>query len=155
MKPPKIRVFRDLYSRPSWVQVHFDSRVVGVVVPRHLVGQRHVTLQYGRDMPKPIPDLRVTESGLSATLSFDQIPFETFIPWAAVYAMNNDEGLGMMYEDEIPEGVKGTAEDAGPDEAEAAEIGPGLRLVEPDADPGETITPTERPTGPPKLRIVN
>lgn len=43
-----------------------------------------VTLDYGLNMPIPIPDLKVDESGISATLSFDREPFVTFVPWEAV-----------------------------------------------------------------------
>lgn len=43
-----------------------------------------ITLDYGLNMPIPIPDLKVDESGISATLSFGREPFATFVPWEAV-----------------------------------------------------------------------
>ena len=43
-----------------------------------------VTFEYGLDMLIPIPDLKVTDEGISATLSFNRTPYTTFVPWEAV-----------------------------------------------------------------------
>jgi hypothetical protein len=40
--------------------------------------------EYGLDMPIQIPDLKVTDEGISATLSFNRTPCPTFVPWEAV-----------------------------------------------------------------------
>jgi hypothetical protein len=41
-------------------------------------------------MPVPIPDLDVGKDKLSATLSFDRIPFRVVVPWHAVFLMRGD-----------------------------------------------------------------
>jgi len=46
-----------------------------------------VMLEYGFAMPNPIRDLRWTEEGIYATLSFDRTPFETFVPWSSVISI--------------------------------------------------------------------
>lgn len=47
-------------------------------------------LAYGLDMPKPIPDLEITDRGIFATLSFSCEPHETFVPWEAVAAIKGN-----------------------------------------------------------------
>jgi hypothetical protein len=39
---------------------------------------------YGLNLPNPIPDLTCDQQGIRATLSFNQTPHLTFVPWAAV-----------------------------------------------------------------------
>ena len=62
--------------------------VPGVDVPCGLP----CTLHYGLDMPKPIPDLEVDESGVRATLSFSCTPVQTFVPWDAVVGIHSVRG---------------------------------------------------------------
>jgi hypothetical protein len=49
-----------------------------------------VVLRYGLDMPKPIPDLEITDEGIRATLSFSNAPIKTFVPWDAVAEIHGD-----------------------------------------------------------------
>lgn len=51
-----------------------------------------VHLDYGLDMPVPIDDMRVTDLGVSATLSFARSPFHTFVPWESVVTMGGGGG---------------------------------------------------------------
>lgn len=53
-------------------------------------------LEYGFSMPNPIPDLRWTEEGIYATLSFNVTPFETFVPWASVVGIGPKGGDFMV-----------------------------------------------------------
>jgi hypothetical protein len=46
-----------------------------------------VTLEYGLNMPVPIDDLKVTDVGIEATLSFSRVFHRTFVPWGAVANM--------------------------------------------------------------------
>jgi stringent starvation protein B len=86
-----------------------------VVVPPHLKQEAHLVLQYGNDLPIPIPDLTVDEHGVSATLSFSRTPHHTVVPWSAVYVVASDDGRGVLYYEDIPRDVsviasKGVAE---------------------------------------------
>ena len=47
-----------------------------------------VTLEYGLNMPVPIDDLKVTDAGIEATLSFSRVLHHTFVPWEAVALMS-------------------------------------------------------------------
>ena len=49
-----------------------------------------VHLEYGLDMPVPITDMVVTESGIAATLSFSRSPYHTFVPWEAVVGFEGE-----------------------------------------------------------------
>ena len=51
---------------------------------------RFCTLRYGLDMAKPIPDLKITDEGIRATLSFACEPVKTFVPWDAVAGIQGD-----------------------------------------------------------------
>ena len=67
-----------------------------------LKGEPHLVLQYGHDLPIPIPDLQVDEHGVSATLSFARTPSPTVIPWSAVYVVTAMDGRGVLYQEDIP-----------------------------------------------------
>lgn len=82
--------------------LHLDARREGVVVPAHLKGEAHLVLQYGNDLPIPIPDLQIDESGVSATLSFARTPWPTVVPWSAVYVVTSPDGRGVLYQEDVP-----------------------------------------------------
>lgn len=71
----------------GWLEVYFNPRVEGVLVPEHIKGLDHVKFDYGTSMPVPIEDLDIGDLGISATLSFNRTPFKTFLPWDAVFTM--------------------------------------------------------------------
>jgi len=54
-----------------------------------------IMLEYGWNMPIQIPDLKWTARGITATLSFNQTPHKTFVPWDAVVAIS-PRGQGVM-----------------------------------------------------------
>jgi stringent starvation protein B len=140
MKPDERPTKRDAFLSflgEGWVSVHLDARRSGVKVPDELAGTRHLVLQYGRSMPIPIPDLRVDEEGVSATLSFSRVPYQTFIPWSAVYIVACTDGRGVLYDEDVPKDLSllarpsEAAGGAGPDaEAAAAEVGAAAEAQE-------------------------
>ncbi len=99
--PPKDEVLLELLRHGS-VFVHLDPRLEGVVVPSWLASQPQLVLQLGYDLPIPIDDLEVDERGWRATLSFNRSPFHCTVPWAAVFAVVDEEGLGMLWPDSLP-----------------------------------------------------
>ena len=70
-RPSKQQAFLALL-REGWTSLHLDARRAGVVVPQPLRGEPHLVLQYGHDLPNPIPDLEVDDYGVRATLSFSR-----------------------------------------------------------------------------------
>ncbi len=78
----------ELLATGAHVRVTLDARDPGVNVPPHLRRSAELVLEYGYDMPVPIPDLHVGEAGIAATLSFNRQPVPTFVPWSAVLTVN-------------------------------------------------------------------
>src|SRR4051812_4790498 len=83
-------------------RVHLDARKDGVVLPERLLADGHVRLDYGYHFAPPIPDLIVDDDGIHATLSFSRLPFQTFVPWSAVYLIADFDGNGAVWQDDIP-----------------------------------------------------
>jgi len=104
--PPKKDVALALLEQDT-VLVHLDPRGEQVSVPAWFKRQPQLVLQIGLNMPKPIPDLAVDESGISCTLSFSNTPHYCHLPWAAVYALIGASGRGMVWPDDVPKEVAG------------------------------------------------
>jgi len=100
-RPTKREVFLT-FLQEGWVSLHLDARRMGVVLPSSLSPEPHLVLQYGRNMPIPIPDLEITDGGVGATLSFSRAPHRTFVPWTSVYAVACTDGRGVLYEEDVP-----------------------------------------------------
>lgn len=92
----KAGVFIQWYARFDTVDVGF--RTDQAVIPKRLRENETLVLRYGRVLVVPIPDLEVTEEGISATLSFDRVPHKTFVPWAAVLFFLQPDGNGIAFD---------------------------------------------------------
>jgi stringent starvation protein B len=103
-RPSKRDAFNAFFGE-GWVSIHLDARRDGVKVPEEHTSNRHLVLQYGQNMPIPIPDLRVDDQGITATLSFSRTPHRTFVPWTAVYIVACNDGRGILYYEDVPEDV--------------------------------------------------
>ena len=99
--PPKKDVALALLERSS-VYVHLDPRQSDVVVPPWFKKKPQLVLQIGLNMAVPITDLRLDDSGMSCTLSFNRSPFFCVVPWASVFAMVGDDGRGMVWPEDVP-----------------------------------------------------
>ncbi len=104
--PPKKDVALALLEQAT-VLVHLDPRGEAVHVPAWFKRQPQLVLQIGLNMPKPIPDLSVDETGISCTLSFSNTPYFCQLPWASVYALIGASGRGMVWPDDVPKEVAG------------------------------------------------
>lgn len=100
-RPSKAEAFA-AFLNDGWVSLHIDARRDGVVVPDALRAAPHLVLQYGLNMPVPIADLKVTDVGVQATLSFSRVPHTTLVPWSAVYIVACTDGRGVIYEEDAP-----------------------------------------------------
>jgi hypothetical protein len=125
--PPKKEIALALLERSS-VHVHLDPRAPGTLVPAWFKKQPQLVLQVGLNMPVPIPDLRVDESGFSCTLSFNRTPFFCVVPWVSVYALVGDDGRGMVWPEDVPPEVASQAKKS---EADAPEERPRPQKVGP------------------------
>jgi hypothetical protein len=78
--------FEEFLARFHVVKV-FVAPLCCCDVPRDILDAgKPFCLDYGLDMPRPIPDLETDERGIKATLSFGGEPVGTFVPWAAIIA---------------------------------------------------------------------
>jgi stringent starvation protein B len=173
-RPSKQDAFLALL-REGWTSLHLDARRAGVVVPPHLRSEGHLVLQYGHDLPIPIPDLEIDDYGVRATLSFAKTPHRTVVPWAAVYVVACDDGRGVLYHEDVPEDVSIVAarstgptddladlEPAPPGEIPAGVNGPSGRITERTlrSVPADTEAVDDEPGGgarrrrKPQLRLV-
>ena len=100
-RPPKQQAFLALLKE-GWTSLHLDARQAGVIVPEAFRGEAHLVLQYGHDLPIPIPDLDVDDYGVRATLSFSRTDHLTVVPWSAVYAVACVDGRGVLYPEDVP-----------------------------------------------------
>lgn len=128
--------------------MYLDPRGDEVAVPPWLARQPQLVLQVGLDLPVPIPDLRVDDEGVYGTLSFNRAPFTCSVPWSAVFALVGDDGMGMVWREDLPEEIAAEVElglsraGEAPEAPEARAPGPRLRAIEggaarPDGD-GDT-----------------
>lgn len=99
--PPKKDIANELLRGPS-LFVHLDPRRPGVIVPKSFTGQPQLVLQVGLNMVIPIPDLKVDDDGISCTLSFNRVPIFCRLPWSSIYALVGENGMGMVWQDDVP-----------------------------------------------------
>jgi stringent starvation protein B len=159
-RPPKQQAFLALLKE-GWTSLHLDARQAGVIVPEAFRGEAHLVLQYGHDLPIPIPDLDVDDYGVRATLSFSRTDHLTVVPWSAVYAVACVDGRGVLYPEDVPGDVSVIASSEAAAEAPAEEVaaaggegGRRLRSIpaHPDAGLEEPLAARRRRR--PQLRLV-
>lgn len=105
-EPEKKDVARALLLKGT-VYVHLDPRIDGVAVPKQFRKDHQLVLQIGLDMPVPIPDLRVDDTGIRATLSFQRTPFACEVPWDSVFALVGEDGKGHIWPESLPAEIRG------------------------------------------------
>jgi stringent starvation protein B len=147
-RPSKQQAFLALL-REGWTSLHLDARRPGVVVPQPLRGEPHLVLQYGHDLPIPIPDLEVDDYGVRATLSFSRAAHRTVVPWSAVYVVACDDGRGVLYSEDVPPDVTVIAaratSDAAPLDLQLGEPGEHGEMDESEIEAEELAMPAARP----------
>ncbi len=162
--PSKKEVLVALLER-SEARVHIDARRPGVRLPDRFLKEGHLLLDYGYRLQPPITDLMVTDDGISATLSFSRIPFETFIPWSAVYLISDFDGNGSVWQEDIPTDLLEASARAAPPprtlSAVPADAAPPPPHQPAATEPGSTDPsdssapgPSPKPSGRPNLRLV-
>lgn len=108
-------VFRDLLAAGD-VQLMFDARRDGVVVPDDLKKDGCIQLKFGNDLG--LHDLTIDDIGVRSTLEFRPpdgtpvAPFKVTIPWTAVYAIVKNDGRCELWGSDVPIDVVIDTEDA-------------------------------------------
>lgn len=101
----KPEAFADLLSQGR-VRVHLDARRPSVVLPPSLRSEKHLALDYGRNLSIPVTDVEVDGWGIRATLSFERQLAVTFAPWGSIYAITDEYGLGTIWTDDLPDDIE-------------------------------------------------
>jgi len=136
-RPTKAYVLDAMLASEESVYVVLDSRAPGVVVPDGLRNRPQVMLELGLNMAVPIRDLRATDEGWSATLSFGTGFIKCIVPWGAVYSIFNPRNsMGMLWREDVPkelfvaaEGVQGPIVNAEVRETRKT-LPPGWRVID-------------------------
>jgi len=123
----KFSPLKKLFFEQAWsfgeVNVRFFVNTPNLRIPNDLCKSEALcTFVYGLNLPTPIFDLAVTELGIQATLSFNQQPQETFVPWTAVVAMGGLE-FGIVFP------IPTTLIESEPEPKKVTPVRPTLRLV--------------------------
>lgn len=90
------------------LRVFFDPRPREVLVPHYLRANNHVVFEFGFDLPKPIPDMRLDAEGISGTLSFGiGLRMFCYVPWSVVYCLVlPSQELAKLYVNDAPPEVQ-------------------------------------------------
>jgi stringent starvation protein B len=100
--PPKRDVVLALLAKSS-VRLFLDPRREDVVVPKWFAKRPELVLRVGYSLSPPIPDLEISETAVSCTLSFNRSPSWCEIPFAAIYAVISDtDGRGVVWPEDVP-----------------------------------------------------
>lgn len=150
----KRQIFEALLQEAASVFVHLDARLPGALTPKQFWTEHNLCLEYGLNLVVPIVDLKITDEGIQATLSFNREPVFTVVPWDAAYAFRSSEGHVVVFPGSVPSEYQLSIP-----EGPAVPIKrkqPGLRLVE-DGAVFDGRSPDEAPpvpSGPFVPRIV-
>jgi stringent starvation protein B len=150
--PPKRDVALKLLEESS-LFIHLDPRGDGVTVPPWFKKQAQLVLQVGLHMAVPIPDLEVTDRGISCTLSFSRQPHWCFMPWAAIFALVGDDGRGLVWPEDVPPEVARQSDLRGPAPKPAAKKrAPAVASL---AEAEESLeAETRKAASPPRLSVI-
>lgn len=85
MSRAKQLIVEGMWLETQQLTVCLDGRLDGVELPPSLRGDPTVTLAYTED-------IHIGDSGVRATLAFDHVLSETFVPWDALYQVASDAG---------------------------------------------------------------
>lgn len=100
----KLEVTQSLLDKHDNVFLHLTPTTYSVRarLPQPLLKQEQVILQVGYNMTIPIPDMKVDDLGFFGTLSFKGIPFACNVPWQCIFAVIGPDGLGKVWEADMP-----------------------------------------------------
>jgi hypothetical protein len=123
-------VLERLLAEHDFLLVVVNPRGAGVCLPADLLEKgAPVGLNIGFRMAVPIPDLALTDLGLSGTLSFQRTPFACRIPWAAIVQFSVDDDHILFLEAPRQTTADAAHEHRAPDSSADRGGKPRLRLV--------------------------
>jgi hypothetical protein len=93
----KRKLLLGLLDSGAHVLINLDARLNGVIVPKEFLHEYNLILRIGRELD--IPNLRLTDDALTATLSFSRKRSYCVIPYEAIWAIRIEDTL---WPDSIP-----------------------------------------------------
>jgi stringent starvation protein B len=146
----KMHMFNYILDRGSNAFVHFDTQYV-TGLPLKVWQEGHCVLEYKE---KTLPDLSVgVVSGIKATLSFGGKRNLVTVPWEQVYALVDQDGKGMTWEEALPDTVKAAYRaEIAPNIQPLDAPQPGLRAIQGGGKPRQSKASVGRST---RLRLVH
>jgi stringent starvation protein B len=94
------------YLQRGVTMVHLDARRPGVVVPPQHATDAHLRLNLSYRYS--IPDFRIDERHIQATLSFSGAPFQCILPWESIFGITSHAGDGQVWPEDLPTEVMQT-----------------------------------------------
>lgn len=120
-------ILRALSENPV-VRLYLDGMAAGDGIPERLRTQRVVCFDLGTNMAPPIPDLEVTGTHVSGTLSFAGIGRFVSIPLEAVWGVALEGKGDAVFWEDVPEEIRAglsvppARKPKTPDSAEGAKV---------------------------------
>ncbi len=111
---------RDLLNRMlsevRVVRIYLDGRQPDVKLPDGPWRKEpYVILELGLDLPVPIPDLKINDYGVFASLSFGGKSSRCFIPWGRLFSIQDKaSGQGVLWKDGLPPELSNRKEEPAP-----------------------------------------
>jgi len=102
--PSKKLVAQGLYES-GHLRVIFDPQAAEALIPEYLKTAVQVAFDYGAALAKPTTDAVIDDDGIHATLSFDQTPFYTSVPWSAVFCVLSPPHGTVVWPADVPKHV--------------------------------------------------
>ena len=94
------------YLQRGVTMVHLDARRPGVVVPPQHATDAHLRLNLSYRYS--IPDFRIDDRHIQATLSFSGAPFQCVLPWESIFGITSHAGDGQVWPEDLPTEVMQT-----------------------------------------------
>lgn len=150
------------------IMMHMDARHPDIEVPEYLKGDPNLCLNLSYRFG--IPDLEITDTEITATLSFQKVPFQCTLPMDAIWGISQPPEPGMqlffdalppellvqMMEDQIEELGQQMKESTDSSSVQPLRAVPDLKPISTEA-PSSSEVPTSSPsekTKRPALRLV-
>jgi hypothetical protein len=88
--------------RKGQLFVQLDPRHPEVIVPPWFRYQAQLTLCVGYNIEPDIPNLVINSIGIGGTLTFGGMQFYCLMPWEAIFGLNDEEGVGLVWPESTP-----------------------------------------------------
>ena len=149
-------VLEELLSECDRVMIFVDPRGDYVLVPKECKAKLPLLIALGLNLPIPIPDMILSEDGISATLSFGERFYFCVMPWDSIFGMVKPDNTGPIWPKHIPEELVHKFPVVQDESDYLVSPNGSVREVEKKREPLSSIDGDQKKSGKPigKLRLV-